>query len=102
MRGLNVTQLEKGKRYHIRNGYAMHRDYLWISDCILVDIEENWEDPTILTFQQPSGKMIVIDGDFITESDMNRYQVIASRKELVPWKILKKRIKSTLPIFFNH
>ncbi len=85
MKGLNVTQLEKGKRYHIRNGYAKYLDELWISDCILVDIEKVWADPIMLTFEKPSGEMIVIDGDFISENDMTRYQVIASRKELVPY-----------------
>lgn len=74
MKTLEIQDLQIGKVYHIKNGFAKTKDELWFNNSRLVDIEIEWPMPTMLTFILENGKEIVIDGDFINNT--KHYQII--------------------------
>jgi hypothetical protein len=75
MKTLEIQDLQIGKIYHIRNGFAKFKDELWFNNSRLVNIEIEWSMPTMLTFILENGSEIVIDGDFVTNNS-NYYQII--------------------------
>ncbi len=80
---LETKDLKKGGVYHIKNNYAQNLDELWFNNSKLINIEEDWAEPIILTFMLENGKEIVIDGDFVSKASgehksQKRYQIIAA------------------------
>lgn len=83
MKYLETRDLKKGGIYHIKNNFAQNLAELWFNNSKLINIEENWAEPIILTFMLESGKVIIIDGDFISKTSgehksQKRYQIIAA------------------------
>lgn len=74
---LETEDLKKGGIYHIKNNYAQYLDELWLNNSKLIDIEEVWAEPIILTFMLENGKEIVIDGDFVSKT--SEYQIIEAK-----------------------
>ena len=61
----NLTKNELGKQFHIKNGYAKRVDDLWFNDCTLIDVEEEWSQPSMFTFKNEIKGEFIIDGDFL-------------------------------------
>jgi len=79
---LKTSDLKKGNTYHIKNNYATNLDFLWFNNALLLNVEEEWANPTMLTFKLENGKEIVIDADFVSKTSgvhksQIRYQIIA-------------------------
>jgi|LakMenEpi03Aug12_release.lakeMendotaPanAssembly.Ray.scaffolds.fasta_scaffold1070194_2 hypothetical protein len=78
---LQTSDLEQGRVYHIKNNYAESLDDLWWNNATLVEIDKEWSWPTMLTFKLESGKLVVIDGDFVSKTSgehksQKNYQII--------------------------
>lgn len=65
---LTLDDLQPNKTYHIKNNWAETLDDLWWNDCLLVEIDEEWGEPTMLTFKNAEGKEITIDGEFVAKT----------------------------------
>ena len=81
---LETKDLKKGGVYHIKNNYARNLDEVWFNNSKLINIEEDWSEPIILTFMLENGKELVIDGDFVSKTSgehksQRKYQIIASK-----------------------
>ena len=79
---LEASDLKKDKTYHIKNNYATNLDDLWFNNAVLLNIEEDWGEPTMLTFKLENGKEIVIDEEKKKKTSgehksQRRYQIIA-------------------------
>lgn len=72
MNTIAVNDLVKGRQYHIFNGFATTLDEMWLNDTTLINIDSEWSKPTILEFQLPCGKRIVLDSDFIVHGKFDK------------------------------
>ena len=53
----------KGNTYHIFNGFTESKEDLWFINSKLIDIDGQWDEPKILTFELENGQTIEIDKD---------------------------------------